>query len=102
MNRYPIWKYVILVVALVVLPLLPDRAMGPYEAWNPRQIWMVVVLVAVLAMVAVPSYRSHVLRTHRVEARTALLALAVALILIQFAHACSPWWRWANTGHRLL
>jgi uncharacterized membrane protein (DUF4010 family) len=38
-----------LVVALVVLPLLPDRAMGPYEAWNPRQIWMVVVLVAALS-----------------------------------------------------
>ena len=36
-------------------------------------------LVAVLAaLVAIPSYRSHVLRTHRVEARTALLALAAA------------------------
>lgn len=33
-------------VALVVLPLLPDADLGPYEAWNPRKIWMVVVLVA--------------------------------------------------------
>ena len=32
-------------VALVVLPLLPDRQMGPLAAWNPRQIWMVVVVV---------------------------------------------------------
>lgn len=38
-----------LVVALVVLPLLPDAQMGPFEAWNPRQIWMVVVLVAALS-----------------------------------------------------
>ena len=38
-----------LVVALVVLPLLPDEAMGPFEAWNPRRIWMVVVMVAGLS-----------------------------------------------------
>lgn len=30
---------------LVVLPLLPDRAMGPFLALNPRSIWIVVVLV---------------------------------------------------------
>ena len=30
---------------LVVLPLLPDKAMGPYGALNPRTIWIVVVLV---------------------------------------------------------
>lgn len=39
-----------LVVALVVLPLLPDRPMGPLDAWNPRGIWMVVVLVAALSL----------------------------------------------------
>ncbi len=32
-------------VALIILPLLPDAAYGPYEAWNPRKIWMVVVFV---------------------------------------------------------
>jgi uncharacterized membrane protein (DUF4010 family) len=30
---------------LVVLPLLPDRAMGPYGALNPHAIWIIVVLV---------------------------------------------------------
>ena len=30
---------------LVVLPLLPDKAFGPYGALNPRTIWIVVVLV---------------------------------------------------------
>lgn len=38
-----------LLVALVILPVLPDTAMGPYDAWNPRRIWMVVVLVAGLS-----------------------------------------------------
>ena len=33
-------------IAIVILPLLPDRALGPYEAWNPRQLWLVVVLVS--------------------------------------------------------
>ena len=38
-------------VALVILPLLPDAEYGPYGAWNPRQIWMVVVLVGALSFV---------------------------------------------------
>jgi uncharacterized membrane protein (DUF4010 family) len=33
-------------IALVILPLLPDRTFGPYDAWNPRQLWLVVVLVS--------------------------------------------------------
>lgn len=31
--------------SLVVLPLVPDRAMGPYGALNPHAIWVIVVLV---------------------------------------------------------
>lgn len=33
-------------IAMVILPLLPDQGYGPYEAWNPRQLWLVVVLVS--------------------------------------------------------
>jgi uncharacterized membrane protein (DUF4010 family) len=33
-------------IALAILPLLPDRAYGPLDAWNPRQLWMVVVMVS--------------------------------------------------------
>jgi len=33
-------------IAAVILPLLPDRQFGPLDAWNPRQLWMVVVLVS--------------------------------------------------------
>ncbi|KHK92341.1 MgtC/SapB family protein [Novosphingobium malaysiense] len=33
-------------IALVILPLLPDQPYGPYDAWNPRKLWMVVVLVS--------------------------------------------------------
>lgn len=31
--------------ALVILPLLPDRYMGPYDALNPRTLWLVSVLM---------------------------------------------------------
>lgn len=30
--------------ALVVWPMLPDRQMGPYDAWNPHLLWLVVLL----------------------------------------------------------
>lgn len=30
---------------LIVLPLLPDRAIGPYGVLNPREIWTLVILV---------------------------------------------------------
>ncbi|HEX5378585.1 MAG TPA: DUF4010 domain-containing protein [Phenylobacterium sp.] len=34
---------------LVVLPLLPDQAMGPFGALNPRAIWIVVVLILAIS-----------------------------------------------------
>jgi len=30
----------------VILPLVPDRAIGPYQAFNPYSIWMMVVLIS--------------------------------------------------------
>jgi uncharacterized membrane protein (DUF4010 family) len=39
-----------LVLSLVVLPLLPDRSFGPFEAVNPYRLWWAVLLVAGLSM----------------------------------------------------
>ncbi len=33
------------VIAGAILPFLPNRSMGPLGAWNPFQLWLVVVLV---------------------------------------------------------
>lgn len=33
------------VIALAVYPFLPEGRYGPYEAWEPRTLWLVVVLV---------------------------------------------------------
>lgn len=40
---------VLLASALVVLPLLPDRAIGPYEVFNPKVLWLLVVLVMAIS-----------------------------------------------------
>ncbi len=37
-----------LAVVFVVLPLLPDRAVGPYAFLNPAQIWKLVILVSAI------------------------------------------------------
>lgn len=44
-------------IAAVILPLLPDRAFGPYDAWNPRQLWLVVVLVCGFSLLGYVSAR---------------------------------------------
>ena len=33
-------------VSLVVLPLVPNEPLGPWEVWNPRTIWLLVVLIS--------------------------------------------------------
>jgi uncharacterized membrane protein (DUF4010 family) len=38
------------VLSLVVLPLLPNQAYGPFAALNPYQIWLMVVLVSGLSL----------------------------------------------------
>jgi uncharacterized membrane protein (DUF4010 family) len=36
---------IVAAAALVVLPLLPDRSVGPFGAVNPRTVWRIVVLI---------------------------------------------------------
>ena len=45
------------VITVIVLPLLPSRGYGPWEVWNPREIWMVVVLVTALSFVGFVAMR---------------------------------------------
>ncbi|QOJ24649.1 MAG: MgtC/SapB family protein [Gammaproteobacteria bacterium] len=39
------------VLTFIVLPILPDKNMGPYEALNPYQIWLMVVLISGVSLV---------------------------------------------------
>jgi uncharacterized membrane protein (DUF4010 family) len=39
-------------LALVILPLLPDRTYGPYDVLNPFRIWWIVVLIVGVSLAA--------------------------------------------------
>jgi len=45
---YAILKFGI--VTVIVLPLLPDRAFGPFNVVNPRVVWWMVVLISAVSM----------------------------------------------------
>jgi uncharacterized membrane protein (DUF4010 family) len=73
------------IIALVILPLLPDRPMGPLDAWNPHKLWLVVVLVSGLSFAAyVASRRSN---PHQGTLLTALLGSLVSSTAVTTACA---------------
>ena len=41
----------LLLISVVVLPVLPDQSYGPYDVFNPRAIWWMVVLISGLGFV---------------------------------------------------
>lgn len=47
-----------LVVAFVILPLLPDQALGPYGVLNPAKIWLLVVLLTGIGWVGYIAVRA--------------------------------------------
>lgn len=46
------------IVTLVVLPLLPDRDYGPYDAFNPHRTWKYVVLIASISFAGYVSVKA--------------------------------------------
>jgi uncharacterized membrane protein (DUF4010 family) len=38
-------------IALVILPILPDQAYGPLEAFNPYQVWLIVVILTGISFI---------------------------------------------------
>ncbi len=47
----------LLLMSVVLLPVLPDRGYGPWQALNPYQIWWMVVLIAGLSFVGYAAIR---------------------------------------------
>ncbi|MGB0128669.1 MAG: DUF4010 domain-containing protein, partial [Rhodocyclaceae bacterium] len=45
------------VLSLIILPVLPDRDYGPYNAFNPHQIWLMVVLIAGMSLAGYAALR---------------------------------------------
>jgi uncharacterized membrane protein (DUF4010 family) len=47
----------LVLIGLVILPALPDRAFGPYGVLNPFEIWLMVVLIVGISLAAYVAYR---------------------------------------------
>ena len=45
------------VLSFVILPILPDQDYGPYQAFNPHQIWRMVVLIAGVSLAGYAALR---------------------------------------------
>lgn len=74
------------VVAFVVLPLLPNRPLGPYGVLNPARVWWLVVAVTLIGWTGYVAARALCQR----RARTAEAAVAMpAFLLVLFA---GGWW----------
>lgn len=44
-------------ITLVVLPILPDRTMGPFNVFNPYHTWLMVVLVVGISLAGYVAYK---------------------------------------------
>ena len=44
-------------ISLVILPILPDRTFGPFDVFNPHDIWLMVVLIVGLGVVGYFIYK---------------------------------------------
>lgn len=73
------------IVALVILPLMPDADMGPLGAWNPRRLWFVVVVVSAISFLGYVAPRS--LGPGRFLIAPAAAAALVSSTRVTAAHA---------------
>lgn len=75
----------LLLATFVVLPLLPDRAIDPWQALNPRSLWMLVLLISSLSLVGYVATRW--LGEHRGTAVTAVAGGLVSSTAVTLAFA---------------
>jgi uncharacterized membrane protein (DUF4010 family) len=45
------------VISLVILPILPDTTFGPYDVLNPREIWLMVVVIVGIGISGYAAYK---------------------------------------------
>lgn len=48
----------LVVIALVILPVLPNRSFGPYRVLNPFEFWLMVVLTVGISMAGYVAYKA--------------------------------------------
>lgn len=79
------------IITVAILPFLPDRPMGPLDAWNPHKLWFVVVLVSGLSFVGYAAAR-------RVGASHGLLLAAALGAIVSSTAVTAAFARRLSTG----
>ncbi len=46
-----------ILITLVILPILPNTTMGPYQVFNPREAWLLVVLIVSIGLGGYVAYK---------------------------------------------
>jgi uncharacterized membrane protein (DUF4010 family) len=75
----------LLIASFIILPLLPDRALDPLDALNPRQLWLLVIFIAALSLVGYVAVR--VLGQTRGTAATGLFGGLVSSTAVTLSFA---------------
>jgi uncharacterized membrane protein (DUF4010 family) len=75
----------LLIATFIVLPLLPDRPVDPWEALNPWSLWVLVLLISGLSLVGYVATR--LLGTHRGLALTGLTGGVVSSTAVTLSFA---------------
>jgi uncharacterized membrane protein (DUF4010 family) len=88
----------LLAIAVVLVPLLPDRELGPWQALNPRVIGLLVLLIAGLSYVGYFAVRA--LGAHLGLLLTAVLGGLTSSTAVTVAYARRA--RLTSTNHALL
>lgn len=65
----------LLLISIVLLPILPDHSYGPWQAFNPYEIWWMVVLIASISFVGY-----LVMKTSSPRKGVILTALAAGMV----------------------
>jgi len=76
---------VLLAMTLLILPVVPDRAVGPWGGVNPRQIWLIAIVLASISFAGFVAIRA--LGEQRGVLVAAALGGLVSSTAVVFAHA---------------
>lgn len=75
----------LLVMSFVLLPLLPDRTVDPWQAINPRQLWLMMVVVAAISYVGYICVRLLGYRAGLVVAAAAGALVSSTVVTLAYA-----------------
>ncbi len=75
----------LLIATFIVLPLLPDRTIDPWEALNPYKLWLLTILIATMSLIGYVATR--LVGSHRGAAVTGLTGGLVSSTAVTLSFA---------------